>query len=253
MNKRFFAILSFTIAILICYSTFVFCDSSIVREILKMHESGLNEETILMYLQSRNTEFELTSQDLITLKNAGFSQEFMQALLQMRKLPEYDVAPQMYDYGASYFLYSFGFSYGCVPVTCGASPCTIWGQFGTTNISRVAGQKSYFYSAGHAYIRHNGHFHIDDDHRFQSIANLNQLPENAFISKHSVSLSRGNSSLRGVSVKNRWSSKSASSVQSTWGNKPAMKTSRPAGSFHGIHSSRATGKIGFGATKVSNR
>jgi hypothetical protein len=223
--------LGFAIAILICNFTLVFCDSSIVGEILKMHESGLNEETILMYLQSRNSEFELSSEDLIRLKNAGFSEQFIQTLLQMRKMPDY-VPPQMYDYGSSYFSYSLAFNYACVQNTI---------------------HKSYFYSGGHAYIRHNGHFHIDDDHRFQSIGNINQLPENAFISQRSASINRSSGSFKSVSSKNRWSGKSAFTGKPIMGFKTATKSNRPAGSFKGLRSSRATGKIGFGGTKVSNK
>jgi hypothetical protein len=233
MKKSFFSILAFAIALLVCNFTVVFCDSSIVSEILKMHESGLNEETILMYFQSYNTEIELTSEDLIRLKNAGFSEEFIQALLQMRKMPDYDIAPHMYDYGSSYFSYSLGFNYACV---------------------QNAPQKSYFYSGGHAYIRHNGHFHIDDDHRFQSMANVNQLPERAFIRPRSALINRSTASFKSVPVKNHWSvTKSGISSKSTWGSKTSTKSSRPAGSFHGFRSSRAAGKIGFSDTKASNK
>ena len=233
MNKRLFGIIISAIAIVVCHFTFVFSNSSsTVREILKMHQSGLSEETILIYFQSRNAEIELTSQDIITLKTAWFSEDFIQALLQMRKMPEYDFAPQMYDYGGSYFSFSFGSNYACVQNTV---------------------QKSYFYSGGHAYIRHNGHFHIDDEHRFQPMANINQLPENAFINQRSASINRSSGSFKPVSVKHRWSGKSAISGKSTWGIKTPTKSNRPAGSFHGVRSSRATGKIGFGGTKTSNR
>lgn len=227
-KKRFFVIITSAIAIVVCNYTFVFSNSNIVNEILKMHQSGLSEETILMYVQSHNAEIKLTSQDLVRLKIAGFSEEFIQALLQMRKMPDYDFAPQMYDYGGSYFSYSFGFNYACVQ-----------------NIN----QRNYFYSGGHSYVRHNGHFHIDDEHRFQAVTNVSQLPENAFISQGSALIGRSSGSFKTVAVKNLSFGKSGISVKPTWGSKIAAKSNRPAGSFHGIRSSRATGKIGFGGTK----
>jgi hypothetical protein len=232
MNKRFFAILCMAIAILVCNMTAVFCESSIIREILKMHQSGINEETILMYLQSRNADIEVNSEDLVKLKNAGFSEEFIQALLQMRRVPDYDFSSQMYDYGSSYFSYSLGFNYACVQNT---------------------GQKSYFYSGGHAYIRHNGHFHLDDSHQFQAMPNINQLSENAFINQRSSSSGRIAGSFKGVAVKNHWSGKSPANGNLRWGTKPALKSSRPAGSFHGIRSGKSTGKIGFSSGTVSKK
>lgn len=242
MNKRFFTIITTTIAIVVCNYTLVFCGSSnIIAEILKMHESDFSEETILMYLQSRNVEIELTSQDLITLKNAGFSEQFIQALLQLGKVPEYDIAPQTYDYGGSYFSYSFGFNYGCFPSACNPSPCKIWGQFGNTAVTSAIDPKRYFYSGGHAYIRHNGHFHNDDAHRFQSVANINQLSENAFISQRSAPTKLGGGSFKGVLTNNHWSAKSISVGRS-------VRSSRPAGSFRGLRSSKA-GKIGFSQSK----
>jgi hypothetical protein len=247
MNKRFFMIITSTIAMLVCNYTFVFCGSSnVVAEILKMQESGFSEETILMYLQSQNVEVELTSQDLVRLKNAGFSEGFIQALLQLTKIPEYDMAPQMYDYGSAYFSYSFGFNYGCFPSACNSSPCKIWGRFGTTKVTSAVDSKRYFYSGGHAYIRHNGHFHNDDEHRFQSVANINQLPENTFISQRFAPIKLGDASFKAVSSKNHWSGNSWLAAQS-------VKNNRPAGSFHAVRSRKTGNKIGFGGSKSVNK
>src|SRR5262245_22833913 len=162
MNRRFLVIILAAFAILVFNYTLVFSNAKIVDEILKMHNSGLGEDTILMYLQSRNVDFELTAGDLITLRKAGFSEQFIQTLLQFRKIPDYDVAPQMYDYGVSYFSFFAGFNYSC-------------SAFYPTPVPAASDSKRYFYSGGHDYVRHNGHFHLDDQHRFQAVPNLDQL------------------------------------------------------------------------------
>jgi hypothetical protein len=231
MNRRFFLIILAAFAILVCNYTFVFSNSKIVDEILKMHDSGLGEETILMYLQSRNADFELTSEDLITLRKAGFSEQFIQALLQFRKMPDYDGVPQMYDYGASYFSFFFGFNYSC-------------SAFYQTAVPSALDPKRYFYSGGHAYVRHNGHFHVDDQHRFQTVPNLSQLPENAFINQLTNSL-RGTNR---TSVSNRWSSNSKTAIRPKWGTATSSKSTRSAGRFGGSRS-RPTNKIGFSQSK----
>lgn len=254
MNARFFMILAAVVTILVFNYTFVFCSpTKIVNEILKMHESGLGEETILMYFQSRDAVFELTSEDLITLRKAGFSEEFIQALLKFRKTPVYEPPQWMNDYGASYFSYSVGLNYGCFsfninPFACNSSPCNIR-QFNKPPAHLGIDPKRYFYSAGHAYVRHNGHFHKDDQHRFQTVANLNQLPENAFISQRPAKINLTHGSFKIVSVANRWSGKSSINERSLLANSTRNKSNRSAGSFHGLRSNKPSNRIGFGSSR----
>ncbi len=52
-----------------------------VNEVVKLHNAGLAEETIVAYVQSKNLNYELTADDTIALRQQGLSQAVLNAML----------------------------------------------------------------------------------------------------------------------------------------------------------------------------
>ncbi len=125
------------------------------------------------------------------LRKAGLSEEFIQRLIEYLDVPDDSETPPMNNYNESFFSYfsysnqrcvSFLYSnrFHCDSTPCQSSPNMSWGSFSKSRDNTRANKANYFYNSGHAYLRHNGHFHNDDDHRFENVANLSKLPESAF-------------------------------------------------------------------------